>query len=72
MQRTDLRFDIPDMKCAGCADRVETVLGRAGGVRSASVDLEEKRARVTYDAGSTTPEDLLAAVERAGYSLPRS
>lgn len=72
MHRTDLTLDIPDISCSGCVNRSETVLDRAEGVRSASVDLDEKRARVTYDADTTTPDVLLDAIEQAGYSPTRS
>lgn len=72
MQRTDLTLDVPDMQCAGCAERIESVLERTDGVQSVSVDLEEKQSRVTYDADTTTPDTLLDAVERAGYSPTRS
>jgi copper chaperone CopZ len=56
------------MKCAGCTDRVETVLTRLEGVQSARVDLEAKEATVTYDAETVDREDLFDAVETAGYS----
>ena len=72
MQRTDLRLPVPDLKCAGCTERVETVFERLDGVQSADADLEAKEAAVTYDAETVTPEALVEAVERAGYSPSRS
>jgi Cu+-exporting ATPase len=72
MQRTDLRLQLPDLKCAGCTERVETVLERLDGVQSAGADLDAKEAAVTYDAETVAPEELVEAVEQAGYSPSRS
>ncbi len=60
------------MTCSGCVKRVQTVLGRLDGVRSASADLEEKTATVRYDADRTSPDAILGAIEKAGYSPTHS
>ena len=60
---TDLTIE--GMTCAACVSRVEKRLARIEGV-TASVNLATGRARVRHP-GSVPPEDLLAAVERAGY-----
>ncbi|WP_418001198.1 heavy metal translocating P-type ATPase [Micrococcus lacusdianchii] len=62
-RRVDL--DITGMTCASCVGRVERKLGRIEGV-SASVNLPLEQAAVTVPAG-VTDEDLVAAVEKAGY-----
>lgn len=72
MKREHAAFDIPDMKCSGCVEWVQSVLGRAEGVQSTSADLEEKTATVRYDADQTTPDALLDAIEQAGYSPTQS
>ncbi|OKI61814.1 heavy metal translocating P-type ATPase [Streptomyces sp. MJM1172] len=54
------------MTCAACVNRVEKRLARIEGV-SATVNLATGRARVSHP-GAVTVGDLLAAVERAGYS----
>jgi Cu+-exporting ATPase len=56
---------IEGMTCAACVARVEKRLGRIEGV-TAEVNLATGRARVSHPT-SVPPEDLLAAVERAGY-----
>ncbi|WP_405452384.1 heavy metal translocating P-type ATPase [Streptomyces erythrochromogenes] len=53
------------MTCAACVNRVEKRLSRIDGV-TASVNLATGRARVHHPVDVTTQE-LLAAVERAGY-----
>ncbi|AXI78368.1 heavy metal translocating P-type ATPase [Peterkaempfera bronchialis] len=61
---TDLA--VGGMTCAACASRVERRLGRLEGV-TAGVNLATGRARVVHPAGVPVAE-LLAAVERAGYT----
>lgn len=68
MNRQDTTFDIPDMKCQGCANRIEQVLARQGGVGSVAMQLDDKRASVTYDADATDREALQSAIETAGYT----
>ncbi|MDN5744298.1 MAG: heavy metal translocating P-type ATPase, partial [Nocardioidaceae bacterium] len=60
------------MTCASCAHRIERKLNKLDGV-SAAVNYATEKAKVSY-ADSVSTEDLLAAVEAAGYSasLPRS
>jgi heavy metal translocating P-type ATPase len=56
------------MHCSACATRIERALAEAPAVLSASVNLATNRAFVTYDAATTTPVDLCAAVSAVGYS----
>jgi Cu+-exporting ATPase len=60
---TDLA--VGGMTCAACVRRVEKKLGRLDGV-TATVNLATAMARVSHPA-DVTPEDLVKAVERAGY-----
>ena len=63
------RVDLPirGMTCASCATRVEQRLNRLDGVE-ASVNYATERASVQLaDDAPTTTEDLVAAVEQAGY-----
>ena len=70
VQRLDL--PIEGMTCAACAVRVEKKLNKLDGV-SAAVNYATERASVAFDAATVSPEQLVAAVESAGYgaSLPR-
>ena len=69
VQRLDL--PIEGMTCAACAVRVEKKLNRLDGV-SAAVNYATERAAVAFDTATVSPEQLVAAVESAGYgaSLP--
>ena len=63
-ERIDLA--ITGMTCASCAMRIEKKLNKLEGV-SATVNYSTEKARVNFPAGLAT-EELLAAVEKAGYT----
>ena len=54
------------MTCAACANRIERKLNKLDGV-TATVNYATEKAQVTYD-GTVTPDQLVAAVEAAGYT----
>ncbi|MFF5020922.1 heavy metal translocating P-type ATPase [Micrococcus luteus] len=62
-RRVDL--DVTGMTCASCVGRIERKLGKLEGV-TASVNLPLEQATVTAPAG-VSDEELVAAVEKAGY-----
>src|ERR1700748_1317849 len=53
------------MTCASCANRIERKLNKLDGV-TATVNYTTEKAKVTY-ADSVSTDDLVAAVEAAGY-----
>lgn len=56
---------IRGMSCGGCVRNVREALGRIPGVRVDSVAVGS--ATVSYDPTVTDQEDILKAIERAGY-----
>src|SRR3712207_394812 len=62
---------IGGMTCASCAARVEKRLNRMDGV-TATVNYATEKARVSF-GGDVTTDDLIATVEKTGYTaaLPR-
>jgi P-type Cu+ transporter len=62
------RVDLPitGMTCASCASRVERGLNRLDGV-TATVNYATERATVEFDPDAVAPEQLVEAVEAAGY-----
>jgi Cu+-exporting ATPase len=60
---------VAGMTCAACAARIEKVLARVEGVTEAHVNFGSRGARVRH-LGDLPREALVAAVERAGYSVP--
>ena len=67
------RLDLPiaGMTCAACAARIEKVLNRLPGV-VASVNLASERAQVQLQSDQTTPQQVVAAIGKAGLRCPRS
>ncbi|MCP5268846.1 MAG: cadmium-translocating P-type ATPase [Zoogloeaceae bacterium] len=57
------------MTCAACSARIEKVLNRLPGVE-ASVNLAAERAQIKLTSDETSPARLVAAIERAGFSVP--
>jgi Cu+-exporting ATPase len=62
-----LDLAISGMTCASCSTRLERVLNQLPGVE-ARVNLATEKARLRYTPGMTGPDDLLAAVARAGFA----
>jgi copper chaperone CopZ len=60
----DVTLSITGMTCSGCANTVKRVLSRVPGVTRTEVDHARGRATVS---GTARPEDLIAAVQAAGY-----
>jgi Cu+-exporting ATPase len=54
------------MTCAACANRIERKLNKLDGV-SATVNYATEKAAVRFDPDVASPEDLVGAVEAAGY-----
>jgi P-type Cu+ transporter len=69
---TRIELAIGGMTCASCATRIEKKLNRMDGV-VATVNYATEKASATVDAG-VTPADLIATVEKTGYTavLPRA
>ena len=60
-------LDVTGMTCEGCADKVEREIRRVSGVASVEVDFSSKRAVVRVKTPAPPVEELVSAVERAGY-----
>ena len=65
-QSERVRLEVEGMTCASCAARIERKLNRLEGVE-ATVNYATEEAAVAFDPGVVTVDDLLRAVEAAGY-----
>jgi P-type Cu+ transporter len=72
VRRERVELALEGMTCASCATRIEKRLNRLDGV-AATVNFATEQASVAFDPEQATVEDLLGAVESAGYhaSPPR-
>jgi Cu+-exporting ATPase len=72
MSTTHVELPIEGMTCASCAVRIEKKLNKLEGV-TATVNYATEAATVTLDPGRADYDDLVRAVEAAGYrvAVPR-
>jgi len=64
------RIELPvtGMTCANCAANIERALNKkVDGVVNATVNFATERATVEYIPDVATPDDMIAAIEKAGY-----
>ncbi|KAA8614128.1 heavy metal translocating P-type ATPase [Salipiger aestuarii] len=64
MPGTNLRFEVTNLSCGGCAGRAQKALAAVPGVRDASVNLANRMA--TIDGSASVPA-LREALQAAGY-----
>ncbi len=69
-KETRVTLPVAGMTCATCAGRIEKVLRRSSGVLDANVNLATEQATAVYDPALTDQAHLIAAIERAGFSVP--
>ncbi|WDL98331.1 heavy metal translocating P-type ATPase [Alicyclobacillus sp. ALC3] len=63
----EVDLNITGMTCAACSARIEKVVGRLSAVDSINVNLASEKAHITYFPGVIDEQDLIRAVEKAGY-----
>ena len=64
--REHIELPITGMTCASCANRIERRLNELDGV-TASVNYATEKASVEFDEAAVAPDQLVEAVEAAGY-----
>jgi len=62
-----VKLKITGMTCAGCANHVSKALKNVNGVIEQSVEYPGDVAIIKYDVAKTKPEELIKAIEEAGY-----
>jgi copper chaperone CopZ len=66
---TTTTLSIGGMGCEACVSRIEQALKAVPGVQKVVVNLEAKKALVTYIPGQVIPEMLVQAISSAGYTF---
>ena len=64
-----LDMKIEGMHCNGCASTIQALLTHEAGIQSANVSFANGKASVLYDPNETTPANVAAAIEKAGYRV---
>lgn len=62
-----LILTVGGMTCGGCSASIERVLNALAGVSRAQADWAAATAEVEFDPAQVSAEDLIAAVEDAGF-----
>jgi Cu+-exporting ATPase len=55
------------MHCSSCANIIERSLKKVPGVKQANVNFAAEKANVIYDENLVKPQNLMAAISKAGY-----
>jgi P-type Cu+ transporter len=63
-----ISISVTGMTCASCVQRVQRTLSKKEGVAEASVNFAAEKATVEYDPKATNPDEMIGAIEAAGYS----
>ena len=64
-------LDVPAIACGHCKSAIEGAVGQLVGVGAVNVDVESKSVTVRYDAATVQQDAVVAAIEGAGYGVPR-
>ena len=65
----EIILPIEGMTCASCVNRIERFLKKTPGVETAAVNLATEKATVLVDPGVAGRDELVKAVEAAGYEV---
>ena len=63
------KLEIKGMICGGCLSKVMRALQAVPGVNEVHVSLAADEATVQFDGQSTTSEQLMSAVQHAGFGV---
>jgi len=66
------KYLITGMHCANCARAIEKKVGKVAGVAKAEVNFAAETLTVEFDQQNVKSEDIVAAVESAGYKASES
>ncbi len=65
-----ITLPVMGMTCANCVAAVERNTKKAAGVSQAVVNFSTEKVTVTYDPAQASPQDMIARIDKAGYSVP--
>ncbi|MFH5227584.1 heavy-metal-associated domain-containing protein [Antrihabitans spumae] len=68
MATTTHEFRIEGMHCGSCALLIDDTLDDLPGVHRTRTTMKKGRSTIELDTHTTTPADILAAIEKLGYT----
>ena len=54
-------------QCDGCKERIESALKNVKGIKSATLNLDDKKVTVVYQPKKTSPDQIRNAISMSGY-----
>ena len=66
-KEVQVTFNLPDMSCHNCVNKLEAKMPHEKGVRDLKVTLEGKTIWISFDETTTTKEELAKALAKLGY-----
>lgn len=63
----DRTYQVPAIKCDGCASSIREALGRVPGVEAVEVSVERKTVAVRFDPARVEEARIRAALTGAGF-----
>jgi len=66
---TEITLSIGGMGCDACCTRIEKALLKLNGIKSASVNLADQKAAVTYDPDKLQLSSIKEAITDEGYEV---
>lgn len=61
-------FNLPNMTCESCAEKIETAIKQAG-ANSVEFDFKTRNATVVFDDVKTNYDTLKSAIKTLGYEV---
>ena len=65
----NITLTINGMKCTGCSQRVERALKNTDGIKDASVDLESKKANISYNEDEISVKQIREIITDVGFEV---
>jgi copper chaperone CopZ len=65
-------LDVQGMSCASCVRHVTAALSKLRGIEAVEVELDEGKVRVAHDPGGVEADEMIAALDGAGYEARES
>ena len=65
-----VELKITGMGCEMCANTIKTLVMKCAGVKGCEVSYKEGKATVEIEAGKAKTEEIIEALEEAGYGIP--
>lgn len=64
-----IKFQLEVLTCPSCINRIEGVLNKEAGVKSAKVMFNSSKVKVDYEEDKTNPDKLAELIEKLGYPV---